>query len=109
MTAKKAAAKPKKTTTKSKGKDLMSFRALHDKSYIVPLAIRSGLVQLGDSWEYEQEFVTRCRLSLKDFGQYREQFAEYYVEIGGKSIRRVWAGTKAYAQKLKEAYDGTAR
>lgn len=92
-----------------KGKDLAAFRSLHDKSYIVPRAIEAGLKQLGESWEYEQEFVTRCRLSLKDFSQYREQFAEFYVEIGGKSIRRVWAGTKTYAQKLKESYDGTAR
>ena len=90
------------------GKDLAAFRAVHDKSFIVPRAIESGLVQLGSSWEYEQEFIKRCRLSLADFGRFRDQFAEYYVEIGGKTIRRVWAGNKAYAKKLKETYDGTA-
>ena len=94
--------------TPPKGKDLMAFRSLHDKSYIVPRAIEAGLAQLGASWEYEQEFVKRCRLSLVDFSRYRDQFTDFFVEIGGKSVRRVWAGTKAYAKQLKETYDGTA-
>lgn len=88
------------------GKDLAAFRALHDKSYIVPEAIKKGLAELGDSWEYEQEFVRRCGLSLADFSRFRDKFAEFFVEIGGKSVRRCWAGTKAYAKKLAEAHRG---
>jgi hypothetical protein len=45
-------------------------------------------------------------LSLADFGRFRDQFAEHCVEIGGKTTRRVWAGTKAFAKKVREAYDG---
>lgn len=91
---------------KKGGKDLETFRSLHDKSFIVPQRIRTGLKLLGESWEYEQEFAQRCKLSLADFSRFREQFAEYYVEIGGKSIRRVWAGSKAFADKLREAHNG---
>lgn len=90
--------------TKDTGKDLAAFRAVHDKSFIVPERIKAGLAALGDSWEYEQEFVRRCNLSLADFSRYREQFSEFCVEIGGKSTRRVWAGTKAFANKLREAH-----
>lgn len=88
------------------GKDLAQFRASHDKSFIVPRAIQMGLATLGPSWEYEQEFVKRCGLSLADFSKYRERFADHCVEIGGKSVRRVWAGSKAYADKLREAHNG---
>lgn len=95
------------STSKGKiGKDLAAFRAAHDKSYIVPEAIKKGLAALGDSWEYEQEFVRRCGVSLAEFSRFREPFNEFCVEIGGKSVRRVWAGSKAYARKLKEAHDG---
>ena len=87
------------------GKDLAEFRSAHDKSFIVPQAIKRGLEELGESWDYEQNFIKRCNLSLTDFSKYRDQFSEYFVEIGGKSIRRVWAGTKGFAGKLRETYN----
>jgi len=94
-------------TVKPKGgKDLAAFRSAHDKSFIVPERIKKGLADLGDSWEYEQEFVKRCNLSLADFSRYRDQFADFFVEIGGKSIRRVWAGSKGFAEKLRTAHNG---
>ena len=88
------------------GKDLAAFRSAHDKSFIVPQAIRRGLGALGESWEYEQEFIKRCELALTDFGRFRDQFSDFYVEVGGKTKRRVWAGTKAYAAKLRDAHNG---
>lgn len=89
-------------TSKAKGKDIDAFRAAHDKSFITPKRIREGLAALGDSWEYEVEFIKRCQLSNTDFAMYREQFKDFYVEVGGRSPKRVWAGTKAFANKLRE-------
>ncbi len=90
----------------SRGKDLESFRAAHDKSYIVPKRIKDGLASLGDSWEYEAEFIKRCALSQVDFAMYRDQFSDFYVETGGSTSsrnKRVWSGTKAFATKLRDS------
>ncbi len=102
---------PAPTTTKTtrvkaeaKGvKTLAEFRAVHDKSFVVPNAIRAGLEKLGkDGWEYENEFVRMCGVSVTDFARFREEFADHYIFIGGeRSGKRVWAGTKATADKMR--------
>lgn len=87
------------------GKDLEAFRSAHDKSYIVPRRIKEALAALGESWEYEGEFIKRCGLSQIDFAMYREQFADFYVDTGGSHRnrgKRAWAGSKAFASKLRE-------
>lgn len=88
-------------TTKTTGKDLEAFRAFHDKSFIVPKKIKEGLTKLGDSWLYEAEFMKMCMLSQADFAAYRDQFSEFFVDVGGRNPKRVWAGTKAFATKLR--------
>jgi hypothetical protein len=94
------------TSQKTKGKGLEAFRAQHDKSFIVPARIKAGLVELGDSWEYEVDFCRRCSISLSDFAAYREPFLEFSVltpRTGGRSHgKRVWCGSKAFAAKLRE-------
>jgi hypothetical protein len=89
----------------TKGKDLDAFRASHDRSFIIPKRIRDGLADLGDSWEYEGEFLKRCKISTHEFGTYRDQFKDFYVETptGGSrdNGKRVWAGTKGFAAKLR--------
>lgn len=85
----------------SKGKDLEAFRALHDKSYLVPKKITEGLAALGDSWEYEAEFIRRCGLSQTDMGAYRDKFHEFYISVPGKNPKRAWAGTKKFATALR--------
>lgn len=90
---------------KVSGKDLEAFRAMHDKSFIVPKRIQEGLAALGDSWEYEAEFIKRCGVSQTDFAAYRDRFSEFFLETGGTAGargKRVWAGTKAFAKRLRE-------
>lgn len=87
---------------KTKGKSLDDFRAAHDKSFIVPKKIRDGLAQLGESWEYEVEFMRRCGLSTTDLAAYRTSFQDHVVDIGGKNPKRIWAGTKKFATQLRE-------
>ena len=89
------------------GKSLDDFRALHDKSYIVPKKIGEGLQSLGEhNWEYEVEFLKRCGLSTTDLAAYRDQFQEFWLETGGRNPKRVWAGSKGFAKKLREKLGG---
>lgn len=93
--------------TKSKTKTLSDFRAVHDKNFVVPEKIKAGLAKLGkDGWEYEAEFMKMCGVGTIDFARFREQFEEFYVIVPGtngtKSSKRVWAGSKAAAAKLRE-------
>lgn len=100
--AKKAAKKTVvKATTK---KSLADFRAVYDKNTIIPQKIREGLAALGnDGWENELDFIKLCGVSTIDFGRFREEFAEFYVTIGGaRANKRVWAGSKALAGKMRE-------
>ena len=90
----------------AKGRDLGAFRAAHDDSYIVPKKIRDALAKLENAWVYEQEFIKLCGpgMSQTKFASYREQFAEFYLDLPGSDSRgkRIWCGTKACAAKLRE-------
>ena len=90
---------------KGKGKDLAAFRSAHDKSFIVPKKIKEALEALGDSWEYEGDLIRRCGLSQIDFANYRDHFSEHWFLVGGKSPKRIWAGTKKFCDSLREKVD----
>ena len=86
-----------------KAKTLADFRAVHDKSYVIPKKIKEGLDALGkDGWDYEPEFIKLCGVSVVDFARFREEFDEFYVVVGGsRTGKRVWAGSKALAEKMR--------
>lgn len=89
-----------------KGRDIEAFRSNHDRAFIVPKKIRDGLEALGDSWEYEAEFVRRCGVASHEFALYRDQFADFCIETpggGGLRGKRVYAGTRTFANKLRAA------
>jgi hypothetical protein len=91
-----------------KGKDLEAFRAAHDRAYIVPQRIKAGLDALGESWEYESEFTRRCGIAPQELPRYRDQFREFCVEPprgSASSPKRVWAGSKAFAAKLRATFE----
>lgn len=84
------------------GRTLNDFRATHDKAYIVPTKITEALAKLGDSWLYEAEFIKACGLTPPDVSAFRDQFADYIVEVRQDGRRRtVWAGTKKFAEQLR--------
>ena len=97
----KKTAQVKPSTT---GKSLTEFRAQYDKDYVIPKKINEGIEKLGpEGWEYELPFMKLCNTGPTDFGRYRDQFAEFYVEMQGtRSGKRIWAGSKEFAQKLRE-------
>lgn len=87
------------------GKSLEAFRAAHDRDYIIPARIKESLNELGESWEYEADFIRRCGVSQIDFAAYRDQFTDFFINTDGSHRnrgKRVWAGTKAFAAKLRE-------
>jgi hypothetical protein len=89
---------------KLSGKDIDSFRQLHDKNFKVPRQIKAALAELGDAWEYEGEFIKRCGVSVTDFAHFRDQFSDHWLEAKttSRNTKRVWCGTKKFADKLRE-------
>lgn len=89
-----------------KGKDFEAFRQLHDPAYIVPRKIKAGIEALGaDTWEYEEDFRKRCGISSPNvFSPYRAEFKDFWVEIPGKTSKRVWTGSKALAAKIRSTF-----
>jgi hypothetical protein len=106
MTAKNKPTAAKKTAlAHTRGKSLEEFRQAHDKNYIVPRKIKEALAKLGESWEYEVDFMKLAGVSTTDLVNFREQFEEHIVtvKVNGSSHRKnVWAGTVAFAAKLRE-------
>jgi len=86
---------------KLKGKNVNEFRSSHDKAFFVPKRIKESLAVLGESWEYEADFIRRCRLSNTDFARFRDEFIAFCVETSGRNPKRVWAGTVAFAAQLR--------
>lgn len=86
------------------GKSLDDFRAAHDKSYIIPKRLNEALEKLGESWMYEIDFCRMSGVSTIDLASYREEFEDFWVEVstGNRTPKRVWCGTKAFANKLRE-------
>lgn len=105
MTAKKTPAAKKPATARPSGRSLEDFRAAHDKNFIVPKKIKDALSKLGDSWEYEVDFIKIAGVSALDAAAFRDQFENHIVtvKVNGSSHRKnVWAGTPAFAAKLRE-------
>lgn len=92
------------TAKKSSGKDVDSFRKLHDKNFKVPRQIKAALDELGDAWEYEGEFMKRAGVSQTDFALFRDQFPDHWFEVRtqNRNGKRVWCGTVKFANKLRE-------
>lgn len=102
-TKKKSAPKAQPSTpSKPMGRSLEEFRANHDKSFIVPAKIKAALEKLGNGWQSELEFAKLAGLSMTDLGAYRAQFDAFVVPISRDGSRRVWAGTKAFASRMRE-------
>lgn len=82
------------------GRDVESYLNTFD----VPTKIRNGLKKLGMGWLYEHELVKLCGLNQQQFTAYTKngQFKEYVVrEPQAERDKRVWAGTKQLAAKLR--------
>jgi len=82
------------------GKTLADFRAMHDKDYIVPTAIRTALRTMPGVWMYEIDFTRHAQLTQHDVANYRDQFTAHVV-VAGRDGRKMWAKTKAVAEQMR--------
>lgn len=94
--------KPAAPAAKPLGKSIEEFRAAHDKSFIVPRRIKEALEKLGATWQTELEFAKLAGISITDLAAFRQQFEDFVVHVSRDGSRRVWAGTKGLAQKMRE-------
>lgn len=86
---------------KGVGKSIEDFRKSHDRNYIVPEKIRTGIEQIGDGWLYEAEFLKLSGISTTDLAMFRDQFEDYWVIADKSSKKRVWCGSKEFASELR--------
>ena len=81
---------------------LEEFRAAHDKSFIVPKRIQEALDSLGpDKCMYESDFIRKVNVSTNELAQYRDMFAAFWLPTTRDGRRRVWAGSKEFAEELR--------
>lgn len=91
-----------------KGKTFEDFQKTHDRKFIVARRVQDGLKSLGNSWEYETDFIRRCRVRHSEWGSISESIKEHFVTVPGGGgpgnsghKKRVVAGTKVFAGKLR--------
>jgi len=108
-TASSGAAANRPREPKRSTKNVLDFRAAHDKSYIVPQKIENGIKSLAkegpEAWDYEVDFLKRTGLSTTDLAMYRDAFEDYIVIVSAmhqRSTKRIWCASKQLAAKLRE-------
>jgi hypothetical protein len=94
----------------AKGKDLDAFRQTYDRIAVIEQRIKRALAELGDSWEYEADFMKRAGIASVDWANRRSDYTAYVVLVKGNhgrgangNTRRVIAGTAKFAEKLRAA------
>lgn len=84
---------------------IAAFRSSHDPAHIARTTIIEGLRNLGAAWEYEGDFVTRCKMSRVEFARARDEFIEAHSFVPPRlrngQPKRVWCGTTAFRKKLE--------
>jgi hypothetical protein len=80
---------------------LAEFKQTYDKNTIIPQKVRAALKELGTAWEYEAEFIKRADISYTDLAAFRDMFSDHVV-IVKRENKKIWCGTVAFANQLKE-------
>lgn len=95
---------PKKVAAAKAGRPISEALSIYDKSTYIPKRIEEGIAKIGvGCYMREAEFMRLCDVkSAADFGRYREEFSEYYVEAGSRNAHRLWFGSKEDAATFKE-------
>lgn len=93
--------KANKSVNGAGARSVEDFRANFDRNYIVPNKIRAALAELGDGWVYEAELLKLAGISTTDLAIFREQFSDYWLVADRAAKKRVWCGTSALAEELR--------
>lgn len=89
---------------KKAGRPISEALGIYDKSTYIPKRIKEGIEKIGTGcYLREGEFMRLCDVKATgDFARYREEFADFYVEAGGRNGHRLWFGSKKDAAEFKE-------
>jgi hypothetical protein len=90
-----------KVPAQTVGRSLAEFKQTYDKNTIIPQKVRAALKELGTAWEYEAEFIKRADISYTDLAAFRDMFSDHVV-IVKRENKKIWCGTVAFANQLKE-------
>ena len=82
------------------GRGLDEFAAVFDVDKQLTDKIARGLAELGEGWEYENDFAAACCIKMKDLVAKRHKFLTHIVSIP-RSKKKAWAGTKELAIKMR--------
>lgn len=94
--------RPNSVEEKPVRKNLTDFRQQYDKNFIIPARIDAALKKLGaGGWETELNFARLANVSMTDINLFREQYDEHVVLVD-RGSKRIWAGSKKLAAKLRE-------
>lgn len=93
--------KPIKQTSKPKGRSLQEFKSTFDKNTIIPQKIKKALKELGNGWEYENEFIKRAGINYTDLNMFKSEFEDYFIFLT-KQHKKIWCGTIEMINQLKE-------
>jgi hypothetical protein len=91
---------------KPRSKSIDDFRATYDKDFIIPKRIKEALEKIGEGWEFEADLIRLASVCQTDMGTYRDNFAEYFIQTGGKNPKRCWSGSKETIRKMREMLRG---
>jgi hypothetical protein len=93
-------------------RNVASFRAVHDRSVVIPNKIRDTLAKMAqdhgsEHYEYESDFIKLAGVHSGDLNAHRDSFADHIVEakpIGfgnARAARRVWFATVKAAKAAR--------
>lgn len=90
----------------SKPKTLADFRAVHDKSVVIPNKIRARLaamLKIGpEEHDFEVDFLKAAGVATNEIGAYRDQFDAHIVTVGGtRNPKKVWFADPKVAKKAR--------
>ena len=96
--------KEKPASPKKAGNPIAEAYEKYDKSTFIPKKIREGIEAIGaGAYLREQEFMRLCGVGNgNDLARYREQFSDFWVEIGGRNPHRLWFGLAKDAEDFRE-------
>jgi hypothetical protein len=81
-------------------RSVADFRNVYDLNTIVPKKIAAGFKLLGAGWMYESEFAKAAGLTLKDLGNFRENYMDHFLVT--RDGHKVWAGRVSVANELRQ-------
>ena len=97
-----------KPIVKKTARTLGDFNAEHNPDVKIPAKIKAALAELlsegREAWEYESEFIARCKVGSGLIAKYRDQFMKHIVDVkakDGRNHKNVWFADPKVAARAR--------